>query len=325
MTARRTCILVVTLLFGACGPTDLHTSDGGVDGDAGAGGDGGGAIMSCMPNQPDLTSCGCTTPNAVRACYPANLDQTTRGKGMCRDGQQTCIASGEFSGWGRCMGAVGPATEICGDNLDNNCDGRIDCADPACATSASCRSGCTDGQTRPCYDGPSGTAGIGICRQGMQTCTGGMWPTTCPGEVTPSPENCADTMDHNCNGLPGCLDIFACLFAQNCQEQCRPDPGCVCPTGSVADDTAMCPDGMLGRETGGGIDNGGFVECCPCTANDCGNSGCCGERVCAGNPSCSGLTCRPLPASCNGQVSFDCDDFPEDCDQPCCKCRNCPP
>ena len=50
----------------------------------------------------------------------------------------------------------------------------------------------------------------------------------------------------------------------------------------------------------------------------------CGEAVCAGSSSCAGLTCKPLPASCNGQVNFDCDDFPEDCDEPCCPCSNCP-
>jgi hypothetical protein len=32
-----------------------------------------------------------------------------------------------------------------------------------------------------------------------------------------------------------------------------------------------------------------------------------------------------LPASCNGMVDTDCDDFPEDCDEPCCYCSNCPP
>ena len=53
-------------------------------------------------------------------------------------------------------------------------------------------------------------------------------------------------------------------------------------------------------------------------------AGCCAESVCAGNSQCAGLTCKPLPASCNGKVNADCDDFPEDCDEPCCKCTNCP-
>jgi hypothetical protein len=93
----------------------------------------------------------------------------------------------------------------------------------------------------------------------------------------------------------------------------------VCPKGEG--DVATCPDGMVGISMGAFP---GTVECCPCTANDCGNPGCCAESVCAGNSACTGLTCKALPASCMGQVNFDCDDFPEDCDEPCCKCTTCP-
>jgi hypothetical protein len=147
-----------------------------------------------------------------------------------------------------------------------------------------------------------------------------MWPSTCPGETLPMPEDCSTAQDLNCNYLPGCLDIFACIGSPACMDQCViTRPGCVCPTGDG--DTATCPDGMFG------ISNNGFppqVECCPCTANDCSNAGCCAETVCAGNPACSGLTCNSLPPSCNGQVNADCDDFPEDCDEPCCKCSMCP-
>ena len=30
-----------------------------------------------------------------------------------------------------------------------------------------------------------------------------------------------------------------------------------------------------------------------------------------------------VTASCGGKVNFDCDDFPEDCDEPCCPCSTC--
>lgn len=159
----------------------------------------------------------------------------------------------------------------------------------------------------------------------MQTCAGGMWPATCPGEVVPTAENCGDPLDHNCNFLPGCLDLFACVLSPACQSSCdmtKVNPGCMCPQGSG--DTATCPEGMFGVTVGGSLTSPGMDECCPCTASDCGNAGCCGEAVCAGNAQCAGLTCKPLPASCNGQVNQDCDDFPEDCDEPCCKCTMCP-
>jgi hypothetical protein len=156
----------------------------------------------------------------------------------------------------------------------------------------------------------------------LQTCMNGQWPSTCTGEVTPQPENCCDALDHNCNGLPGCFDIFSCLTAMCCQESCNMnnvDPGCVCMTG--AGDTATCPQGD--HYVHKGPIPGGTDECCPCTVQDCGNSNCCGEAVCAGNAWCANMTCNPLPASCNGMVSADCDDFPEDCDEPCCECTQC--
>jgi hypothetical protein len=94
--------------------------------------------------------------------------------------------------------------------------------------------------------------------------------------------------------------------------------GCVCPDGDG--DTATCPAGDVGI-TSGGIP--GTVQCCPCTAADCGNPVCCDQAVCAGDPRCGDVSCKPLPSSCGGKVNFDCDDFPEDCDEPCCPCTSC--
>jgi hypothetical protein len=231
---------------------------------------------------------------------------------------QACIGAGEFWSWGACNGSVLPSKENCTDKIDNDCNGLTDCKDPACATDPSCRMGCTNGQMRPCYDGPQGTEGVGLCHGGMQTCMNNMWPMNCPGEQLPTKENCADCLDHNCNHLPGCLDLFSCAFDAACQSQCKPDQGCVCPKGSGEGTT--CPEGYLGQSKGGNLCMPGSEQCCPCTANDCGNPGCCGEKVCMGNPKCGGWMCKPLPMACNGQVGFDCDDFPEDCDVMCCKC-----
>jgi hypothetical protein len=74
--------------------------------------------------------------------------------------------------------------------------------------------------------------------------------------------------------------------------------------------------------------NGSLLDeqCCPCTASDCTDINCCPYDVCSGSSTCAGIPCMPvssLPASCNGQVSTDCDDWPEDCDEPCCLCSEC--
>ena len=65
---------------------------------------------------------------------------------------------------------------------------------------------CTPGAVQPCYDGPAGTAGHGICRTGAQTCAadGGSWGP-CAGSVLPQPENCATAEDEDCDGkAPPC-------------------------------------------------------------------------------------------------------------------------
>ncbi len=304
---------------GTAGAGQGGTAGGGFGGSSGSGG----GLGHCDPKNPDLAGCECASGSAPRNCYPSTLDPATRHVGDCKDGTQQCVGGGEFPVWGACTGATGPANEVCNDGQDNDCNGKSDCGDSSCATFPGCGGTCTNGQTRPCYTGPAGTEGVGTCHAGTQTCTNGNWPTTCVGQVTPVKEVCSDAKDHNCNHFPGCLDLFACALDAACQPKCQTDPGCSCPTGSG--ETATCPDGTYGIAKGATPLNPGTVECCPCTANDCGNPGCCGESVCAGNSACSGFQCKPLPASCGGKVGFDCDDFPEDCNVTCCKCSQCPP
>jgi hypothetical protein len=286
----------------------LIIDDGSVVGD-------GATSHGCIPTGLDLSGCICTTLGATRACYTG--PPATENVGLCKDGMQTC-AGGETPLWGPCTGSVTPAPEVCNGTVDRNCNGKTGCNDPTCTTTPLCDTGCTNGQMRSCYTGPAGTENVGSCKDGMQVCSGGMWGT-CTGEVLPAPENCCDPLDHNCNGLAGCYDLFACITASCCQSSCDAggglDPGCVCMAGSG--DTATCPQGDHYVHKGG---LPGTDECCPCTASDCTDFNCCGESICAGNSGCSGYTCNPVPASCNGQVSADCDDFPEDCDEPCCEC-----
>ncbi|MCX7944576.1 MAG: MopE-related protein [Deltaproteobacteria bacterium] len=96
--------------------------------------------------------------------------------GVCREGTQTCNSGI----WGSCIGGILPQTEVC-DGLDNNCNGTID---EGCD--------CTPGQTRACG------LNVGKCRQGLQTCTGGVWGS-CEGAISPQPEVC-DNEDNDCDG-----------------------------------------------------------------------------------------------------------------------------
>ncbi len=59
---------------------------------------------------------------------------------------------------------------------------------------------CTEGQMRACYSGPAATRGVGTCREGAQTCSGGRW-SACVGEVAPASENCSTPADEDCDGV----------------------------------------------------------------------------------------------------------------------------
>jgi hypothetical protein len=109
------------------------------------------------------------------ACYtgPAN----TQGVGECKGGLQSCV-----NGFlGPCAGEVVPANEAC-DNKDNDCNGQTDENIAAVA----------------CYTGPANTLGVGECKAGTQSCSGGVFGA-CNGQVLPANEAC-DNKDNNCDG-----------------------------------------------------------------------------------------------------------------------------
>ncbi len=90
--------------------------------------------VDCLFN-PSCAPMLCTA-NTTRACYDG--PPGTQGVAACMGGTQTCAADGRS--WGTCMGQVLPIPEAgrCSDNVDNDCNGSRDCADPACGTAAAC-------------------------------------------------------------------------------------------------------------------------------------------------------------------------------------------
>ncbi len=143
---------------------------------------------------------GCVcVPGSVSACYDGPTG--TAGVGVCQAGTKTCNATG--TAYGACAGAVTPSAEICGDGLDNDCDGA---SDEGCV--------CSPGSSVGCYTGPSDTAGVGVCRPGAQACNAaGTAYGACTGAVTPTSEICGDNSDNDCDGVT--------------------DDGCVCSPGST--------------------------------------------------------------------------------------------
>jgi len=72
-------------------------------------------------NDDGLTGCTCT-PLDQKTCYDGPA--ATAGLGACHAGVAVCLPDG--SGYGPCLGQVLPGPEVCGDGLDNNCDGQVD-------------------------------------------------------------------------------------------------------------------------------------------------------------------------------------------------------
>ncbi|MDI1436022.1 hypothetical protein [Polyangium sorediatum] len=85
-------------------------------GEGGGSGVGGGSTSSSGPST-------CTS-GEVESCYsgPAGVI----GVGVCQSGIRICSASGTF---GACQGETLPSTEVCGNGLDEDCNGAVD--DPA--------------------------------------------------------------------------------------------------------------------------------------------------------------------------------------------------
>jgi hypothetical protein len=213
-------------------------------------------------------NCNCTS-GMTRPCYGG--PPATRSVGLCRDGSQSCVvgAGGVGADWGTCGGGTLPVAEIC-DGLDNNCNGT---RDEGC--------GCMPGATRSCYGGPGGTADIGICRTGSQTCDtlpdGSASWSSCSGVVLPGTESC-NGRDDNCNGVV--------------------DEGCSCSPG----DTRACYSGA-GTTRGVGICADGISTC---VSSGGGSS----WSACSGDTTPGTETCDGRDNNCNGATDEGCSCTP---------------
>jgi len=122
--------------------------------------------------------------------------------GVCHPGTKKCAPDGlDYS---PCNGEVTPGMEVCGNGLDDDCDGQVD---EECA--------CTPGMTASCYSSAPNTRNVGACHSGTMTCLpGGSGYSSCMGEVTPIAEICSNGVDDDCNGKldEGCqrVNMAAC-------------------------------------------------------------------------------------------------------------------
>ncbi|MFW5875770.1 MAG: hypothetical protein ACOCXM_03470 [Myxococcota bacterium] len=86
-----------------------------------------------------------------------------------------------------------------------------DCDDDPTATGCPCIGGVT-----PCYPGPAGTEGVGLCTAGQAECVNGHWGL-CRGAVVPEREVC-DGRDQSCDGV---VDEGVTSPCGGCDESCE--------------------------------------------------------------------------------------------------------
>ena len=256
-----------------------------------AGNGSGGTSATCVPetescNAIDDDCDGTVDEETAVACYPAGTEGCVAAAdgsfacvGSCNAGMQTCDG-GVLSA---CTGAVTPLAEVCGgaEAADENCNGSVDDTCP-----------CEGAETQRCYSGPMQTAGVGLCRAGMQACQAGVFGP-CTGEIIPVPETCSnDGADDNCNGrrddVPNrgnwCYDpsqLGPCAFGViGCYGS-----GLVCYTQTAASTETACDS--IDEDCDGDVDETFSL------GSDENNCGACGTRCAAGDRCCGGM-CRDI-------------------------------
>jgi len=214
------------------------------------------------------------------------------------------------------------ATEDCHDGIDNNCDGKSDGDDPACA--------CRQGESRACYSGPAGTENRGVCRSGISRCGPDGVFGACEGERLPAenPETSCDGLDNNCDGQTdeglknrcgACAppdnelqELCGNGLDDNCDarvdEGCSCDPDCGCPTppGTCTCHPPVhqpCYSGPV-NTLGFGECRGGFHDCVQQPGGTYAWNECAGEVL--PSAECAGGVADAKDNDCDGMTDEDC-------------------
>jgi len=216
--------------------------------------------------------------------------------------------------------------EICGDNVDNDCDGTTD---------ESCT--CEVGTERLCSSvgDPLALTYEMRCRPGHQSCDNGLWSSVCKGEVGPEEETC-NGIDDNCDGQvdEGLLNSLGQCYGAIPLEDCGPtgegngiddngngevDETCTCDVPDYDPDLPRtgqpCYSGPIAT-LGVGLCHGGTRDCQasgtwgPCTDQVLPKEEVCGDGE---DNDCDGFVDEACP-TCYVPTDEVCDGMDNDCD-----------
>ncbi len=173
---------------GSVGTTD-GTSSGGVADTTGG--------PSCNADADCMNGLVCDIDNGVcgfpcqsgetRPCYSGD---GTEGIGVCTAGVNVCDTQGRWDLW--CEGEVLPSTEICGNDLDDDCDGTVDDSDSDEDGFGVCSGDCCDVDGGICNDAH-------LVNPGAFEVVGNELDDDCDGEIDEAPQTCDSGLSSNSN------------------------------------------------------------------------------------------------------------------------------
>jgi hypothetical protein len=229
--------------------------------------------------------------NRLEMCANS-LDDDGDGHADCADTEcngKTCLLPQGAVGTGVCTSAGAcicdkGVVEVCNDGLDNNCDGKVDCAETACGNQT-CKL-------------PSGFDGV--CKNSSCAC-----PATA--------ESCSNSIDDDCNGKVDCADGTCQPAGGNPGKLCDTSRGLTCGAPDAGSSTCdVCP----------GLEALAEVTCNDSKDNDCdakidcADQGCDGKTCAVNGRQCANLLCecsgnggvaQTLESTCNDGADNDCD------------------
>ena len=268
--------------------------------------------LACDEVWPEVavTDPSCSNQRAAQTC--------SAGKGICLNtGVFVCKADGSGAECSVTAGAPNPGGEICGNGLDDDCDGAVDEGCPPVV----CQVEICDGKDNDCdgdidedYVSVACGSDIGECKKGMSACVNGK--VDCIGETPPTAELC-DNLDNNCDTV---IDNYAeaCYpFSVGCDAAAGTCDG-ICQLGSK-----LCTAAVFGPCVGA---VGPAAETCNGLDDDCDGTidqgvgqECVDYNTCTTYVSCTACPISPdelcdgKDNDCNGQI----DDNPLDVGKVC--------
>jgi hypothetical protein len=196
------------------------------------------------------------------------------------------------------------ATEICNDNIDNDCDGMKDCSDSNCATDPAC------GPTPVCTD----SDGDGFFKE--SGCGTAVDCNAADRAINPgAAEACNDSKDNDCDGKADCTDM-------DCANDpaCAPAPVCTDSDGDSYYKEAGCGTSVDCNDSDGAINPGATELCNDGIDNDCDGMIDCADGECKASTLCAPAV---TPENCSDGIDNDGDGKVDCADRDCRNDLNC--